>query len=226
MSRKTFWPMCAAPWPWGADMLRFYPCLVLAGTELARRWQQGLYTPLAPAAHPLPAGARLAGRPSCRSARHPHGPCPRTRHGGGPAGRARRQEPGRARAGPGPVASCLRLPAAGAGGGGGPQRNTGRGPAGRPAGGRGTPPAGCPGHGPVPAARLPGGSSAGPATSWAGPGRPWASRAAPLSGRQDRPPACILMPDPLFPPTCGPARIPPRGDHVRRPFRVPAATHR
>lgn len=29
----------------GADMLRFYPCLVLAGTELARRWHDGLYTP-------------------------------------------------------------------------------------------------------------------------------------------------------------------------------------
>lgn len=28
-----------------ADMLRFYPCLVLAGTELARRWREGRYTP-------------------------------------------------------------------------------------------------------------------------------------------------------------------------------------
>ena len=71
---------------------------------------------LAPAADPVPAGARLAVRPSRRGARHPHGPCPRTRHGSGPAGRSRRQEPGRARAGTGPVAACLRLPAAGAGG--------------------------------------------------------------------------------------------------------------
>lgn len=29
----------------GADMLRFYPCLVLEGTALARMWQQGLYSP-------------------------------------------------------------------------------------------------------------------------------------------------------------------------------------
>ncbi|WP_296990287.1 radical SAM protein, partial [uncultured Desulfovibrio sp.] len=41
----------------GADMLRFYPCLVLAGTELARRWQQGLYTPW-----PLPLTLSLLAR--------------------------------------------------------------------------------------------------------------------------------------------------------------------
>lgn len=41
----------------GADMLRFYPCLVLAGTELARRWQQGLYTPW-----PLPRTLSLLAR--------------------------------------------------------------------------------------------------------------------------------------------------------------------
>ena len=41
----------------GADMLRFYPCLVLAGTELARRWQQGLYTPW-----PLPQTLSLLAR--------------------------------------------------------------------------------------------------------------------------------------------------------------------
>lgn len=29
----------------GADMLRFYPCLVLAGTELAREWRAGGYRP-------------------------------------------------------------------------------------------------------------------------------------------------------------------------------------
>lgn len=29
----------------GAQMLRFYPCQVLRGTELARRWQAGTYTP-------------------------------------------------------------------------------------------------------------------------------------------------------------------------------------
>lgn len=29
----------------GAEMLRFYPCLVLRGTELARLWQEGQYTP-------------------------------------------------------------------------------------------------------------------------------------------------------------------------------------
>lgn len=29
----------------GADMLRFYPCLVLAGTKLAELWQQGIYKP-------------------------------------------------------------------------------------------------------------------------------------------------------------------------------------
>lgn len=29
----------------GADMLRFYPCLVLEGTALARMWRQGLYAP-------------------------------------------------------------------------------------------------------------------------------------------------------------------------------------
>ena len=29
----------------GADCLRFYPCLVLEGTELARRWRQGGYRP-------------------------------------------------------------------------------------------------------------------------------------------------------------------------------------
>ncbi|MDD4702572.1 MAG: radical SAM protein [Desulfovibrio sp.] len=29
----------------GADMLRFYPCLVLEGTALARMWRQGLYSP-------------------------------------------------------------------------------------------------------------------------------------------------------------------------------------
>ncbi len=41
----------------GADMLRFYPCLVLAGTELARRWQQGLYAPW-----PLPRTLSLLAR--------------------------------------------------------------------------------------------------------------------------------------------------------------------
>lgn len=29
----------------GADMLRFYPCLVLEGTALARMWRQGTYSP-------------------------------------------------------------------------------------------------------------------------------------------------------------------------------------
>ena len=29
----------------GADILRFYPCLVLEGTALARMWRQGLYSP-------------------------------------------------------------------------------------------------------------------------------------------------------------------------------------
>lgn len=29
----------------GAHMLRFYPCLVLRGTELARRWQEGRFVP-------------------------------------------------------------------------------------------------------------------------------------------------------------------------------------
>ena len=29
----------------GADMLRFYPCLVLEGTALARMWRQNLYAP-------------------------------------------------------------------------------------------------------------------------------------------------------------------------------------
>ena len=41
----------------GADMLRFYPCLVLAGAELARRWQQGLYAPW-----PLPRTLSLLAR--------------------------------------------------------------------------------------------------------------------------------------------------------------------
>lgn len=29
----------------GADMLRFYPCLVIEGTALARMWRQGVYSP-------------------------------------------------------------------------------------------------------------------------------------------------------------------------------------
>ena len=196
----------------GADMLRFYPCLVLAGTELARRWQQGLYTPW-----PLPLTLSLLARGWLDARR---AGVPVIRMGLAP-------EPGMEaalRAGP---CGFMSAPACcGRGGRRRPAAKYGPRPCWTPCWRTGTPPAGCPGHGPCTCRAPARGSSAGPATSWAGPGRPWASRAAPLSGRQDRPPACILMPDPLFPPTCGPARIPPRGDHVRRPFRVPAATLR
>ena len=71
------------------------------------------------------------------------------------------------------------------------------------------PPAHRPGHGPCTCRAPARDSSAGRATSWARPGRPWASRAAISSGRQDRPPACTLRPDPVFPPTCGTVRIRP-----------------
>lgn len=46
----------------GADMLRFYPCLVLEGTALARMWRQNLYTPwpLEETLHSLARGWLLA----------------------------------------------------------------------------------------------------------------------------------------------------------------------
>ena len=185
----------------GADMLRFYPCLVLAGTELARRWQQGLYAPW-----PLPRTlsllargwlyARRAGVPVIRMGLAPEpgmeaallaGPADRNLGGrvlGRPAccGRGGMMPPA-ARYGPRPCwTPCWRA---------------------------GKPPPDCPGHRRCTCRAPARASSAGRATSWARPGRPWASRAATLSGQRDRPPACILMPDPIFPPTCGTARIRP-----------------
>ena len=192
----------------GADMLRFYPCLVLAGTELARRWQQGLYAPW-----PLPRTlsllargwlyARRAGVPVIRMGLAPEpgmeaallaGPADRNL-GGRVLGRAlwlhvcacllRARGDDAARS---EVRAAALLDALLAGG---------------------KAPAGLPGHRRCTCRAPARASSAGRATSWARPGRPWASRAATLSGQRDRPPACILMPDPIFPPTCGTARIRP-----------------
>lgn len=192
----------------GADMLRFYPCLVLAGTELARPLAAGPLRALAPAADPVPAGARLAvrrraGVPVIRMGLAPEpgmeaallaGPADRNL-GGRVLGRAlwlhvcacllRTRGDDAARS---EVRAAALLDALLAGG---------KAPAGLPRHRR------CTCRAPVRD------SSAGRATSWARPGRPWASRAATLSGQRDRPPACILMPDPIFPPTCGTARIRP-----------------
>lgn len=92
----------------GADMLRFYPCLVLEGTELARLWRDGGYRPwsLETTLEALACGwlaARAAGRPVIRMGLAPEpGPGPRR------VGRTCGPGPGRTGHGPGNAGGCPR----------------------------------------------------------------------------------------------------------------------